>query len=114
MLRGASLHVDARELVGLVGENGSGNSTLRQIIVGMLARAGGAVDRPPRRGYCPQLPLLWDKLTITEHSELFTQTYRLPRVTARASRDTLLQQLRFVKYADDRVEALSGGTRQNP
>jgi len=112
VLRGASLHVDAGELVGLVGENGSGKSTLMQIIVGLLARDGGAVDRPPRLGYCPQLPLVWDKLTVAEHFELFAQAYRLDPVAARASRDALLEELRFVKYAGYRVEALSGGTRQ--
>ncbi|MDQ2790398.1 MAG: ABC transporter ATP-binding protein [Actinomycetota bacterium] len=112
VLRGASLHVDAGELVGLVGENGSGKSTLMKIIVGLLARDGGAVDRPPRLGYCPQLPLLWDKLTVAEHFELFAQAYRLGPVAARASRDALLEELQFVKYAGYRVESLSGGTRQ--
>jgi ABC-2 type transport system ATP-binding protein len=112
VLRGASLHVDAGELVGLVGENGSGKSTLMQIVVGLQARDGGTVDRPPRMGYCPQLPLLWDKLTVTEHFELFAQAYGLRPVAARASRDALLEELRFVKYAGYRVEALSGGTRQ--
>lgn len=112
VLRGASLHVDAGELVGLVGENGSGKSTLMQIIVGLLARDGGLVDRPPRLGYCPQLPLLWDKLTVAEHFELFAQAYRLDAIAARASRDALLDELQFAKYVGYRVEALSGGTRQ--
>ncbi len=112
VLRGASLHVDAGEFVGLVGENGSGKSTLMQIIVGLLGRDGGLIDRPPRLGYCPQLPLLWDKLTVTEHFELFAQAYRLDAVTARTSRDALLDELQFAKYVGYRVEALSGGTRQ--
>ncbi len=112
VLRGASLHVDAGELVGLVGENGSGKSTLMQIIVGLMGRDGGTVDRPPRLGYCPQLPLLWDKLTVAEHFELFAQAYGLDPAAARASRDALLEELRFGKYLGYRVEALSGGTRQ--
>jgi ABC-2 type transport system ATP-binding protein len=112
VLRGASLHVDSGELVGLVGENGSGKSTLMKIIVGLLARDGGLVDRPPRLGYCPQSPMLWDKLTVTEHFELFAQAYRLEPAVARASRDALLEELQFAKYAGYRVEALSGGTRQ--
>ena len=112
VLRGASLNVDGGELVGLVGENGSGKSTLMQIIVGMLARDGGTVERPERLGYCPQLPLLWDKLTVAEHFELFAQAYGLDDAEAVASRDALLAELQFAKYLDYRVEELSGGTRQ--
>lgn len=112
VLLGASLHVEAGELVGLVGENGSGKSTLMAIIVGLLGRDGGAVGRPPRLGYCPQLPLLWDKLTVAEHFELYAQAYRLDPVTARTSRDALLEELQFGKYVGYRIEALSGGTRQ--
>jgi ABC-2 type transport system ATP-binding protein len=112
VLRGATLAVRTGELVGLVGENGSGKSTLMQIIVGLLVRDGGRVQRPERLGYCPQVPLLWDKLTAAEHFELFAQAYRLSDEQAARSRDALLAELGFAKYLDYRVEELSGGTRQ--
>jgi ABC-type multidrug transport system ATPase subunit len=112
VLRGASLEVRPGELVGLVGENGSGKSTLMQVIVGLLGRDGGTVALDGRLGYCPQLPLLWDKLTVAEHFELFTQAYGLDEATAARSRHGLLNELGFAKYLEYRVEALSGGTRQ--
>jgi ABC-2 type transport system ATP-binding protein len=112
VLRGATLEVVPGELVGLVGENGSGKSTLIQIIVGLLPRDAGTVVRPLRLGYCPQLPLLWDKLTVAEHFELFAQAYDLGPSRAERSRDRLLDELQFAKYLDYRVEELSGGTRQ--
>jgi ABC-2 type transport system ATP-binding protein len=112
VLSGASLEVRAGELVGLVGENGSGKSTLMQVIVGLLARDGGTIDHPSRLGSCPQLPLLWDKLTVAEHFELFAEAYRLDDQKARDSRDRLLAELRFSRYLRYRVEELSGGTRQ--
>jgi ABC-2 type transport system ATP-binding protein len=112
VLRGASLEVAAGELVGLVGENGSGKSVLMQIIVGLLARDGGTVHRPERLGYCPQVPLLWDKLTVEEHFELFAEAYELDAEQAGRSRADLLKELSFGRYLDYRVEDLSGGTRQ--
>jgi ABC-2 type transport system ATP-binding protein len=112
VLKGADLQIQGGELVGLVGENGSGKSTLMQVIVGLLARDGGTLDRPDRLGYCPQQPLLWDKLTVAEHFELFATAYRLDDRIAAGSRDGLLDELGFAKYLDYRVEELSGGTRQ--
>jgi len=112
VLRGASLEIHAGELVGLVGENGSGKTVLMQIIVGLMKRGGGEVDRPERLGYCPQLPMLWEKLTVDEHFELFARAYRLSEEQASATTDDLLGELDFAKYRDYRVESLSGGTRQ--
>ena len=112
VLRGADLQVQPGELVGLVGENGSGKSTLMQIIVGLLKRDAGEVDRPARLGYCPQVPMLWDKLTVDEHFELFARAYSLEHDAAVRSVDALLDELDFARYRGYRIEELSGGTRQ--
>ena len=112
VLQGASLEVRRGELVGLVGENGSGKSTLMQIIVGLLKRDSGSIERPERLGYCPQVPMLWDKLTVDEHFELFARAYGLEDEAATASVDALLDELQFAKYRTYRIEELSGGTRQ--
>ena len=112
VLQGASLEVRPGELVGLVGENGSGKSTLMQIIVGLLKRDGGNVQLHGALGYCPQLPELWQKLTVAEHLRMFAAAYRLDEAAAKSSTDRLLEELGFRRYLDYRVEALSGGTRQ--
>ncbi len=112
VLKGVDLHVDAGEMVGLVGENGSGKSTFMKIIVGLLARDGGTVERRGRLGYCPQIPLVWEKLTVAEHFDLFAKAYRLTRQEAAGSLDELLDELQVAKYRDYRVGDLSGGTRQ--
>ena len=112
VLRGASLEVGPGELVGLVGENGSGKSVLMQIIVGLLARDSGSVERPERLGYCPQIPLLWEKLTVAEHFELFGTAYAMSVDATRDAARALMDELQFARYERYRVEELSGGTRQ--
>jgi ABC-type multidrug transport system ATPase subunit len=112
VLRGATLEVHTGELVGLVGENGSGKSTLMQIIVGLLGRDGGDVQRPDRLGYCPQVPMLWEKLTIDEHFKLYGRAYHLDDDAREDAVSALLEELQFAKYRSYRIEELSGGTRQ--
>jgi ABC-2 type transport system ATP-binding protein len=112
VLTGASLMVCSGELVGLVGENGSGKSTLMQIVVGLLDRDGGEVERLGRLGYCPQQPMLWDKLTVDEHFALFARAYGLDEPARARAADELLDELHFARYRATRVEELSGGTRQ--
>lgn len=56
VLRGASLTVEPAELVGLVGENGSGKSVLMQIVVGLMAHDSGAIERSGRLGYSKNDP----------------------------------------------------------
>ena len=112
MLKGATLMVCRGELVGLVGENGSGKSTLMQIVVGLLGRDGGTVWESGRLGYCPQQPMLWDKLTVDEHFELFARAYGLDDGTRERAVGELLEELQFERYRRYRVEELSGGTRQ--
>jgi ABC-2 type transport system ATP-binding protein len=112
VLRGATLEVRTGELVGLVGENGSGKSTLMQIIVGLLKRDAGEIERPARLGYCPQLPMVWEKLTVDEHFALYGRAYGLEDRERERAVAGLLDELQFARYRGYRIEELSGGTRQ--
>jgi ABC-type multidrug transport system ATPase subunit len=112
VLKGASFMLCRGELVGLVGENGSGKSTLMQIVVGLLARDGGSVWQEGRLGYCPQQPMVWEKLTVQEHFELFARAYGLDEARREQAAKGLLAELQFERYRRYRVEELSGGTRQ--
>jgi len=111
MLKGASIELFPGEIVGLVGENGAGKSTLMKILVGTLERDGGEIHLRGRLGYCPQEPVLYERLTCEEHLRLFGRAYGLaePEVLERSRR--LYEALDFDSYRDVRVEELSGGTQ---
>jgi ABC-type multidrug transport system ATPase subunit len=110
VLRGADLTLHPGEVVGLVGENGSGKSTLMKILVGALVADAGSVTRSGRLGYCPQEPVVYERLTCDEHFELFGRAYRMTPDAERRSRRELYAALGFERYAATRADQLSGGT----
>jgi ABC-type multidrug transport system ATPase subunit len=111
VLRGADVVLRLGEIVGMVGENGSGKSTFMKILVGALDRDAGAVDRSGSLGYCPQEPILYERLTCDEHFELFGKAYGMADEEVETARDDIYRDLGFGEWRTSRVEELSGGTR---
>ncbi|HSJ83195.1 MAG TPA: ATP-binding cassette domain-containing protein [Acidimicrobiia bacterium] len=111
VLRGADLRLRSGEIVGLVGENGSGKSTLMKILVGGIERDGGTVSKSGSVGYCPQEPILYERLTCDEHFQLFGRAYGMNEIDVDSARDHIYRTLGFAEWRDSRVEELSGGTK---
>lgn len=82
-----SFSVDEGQIAVLVGPNGAGKSTIIKSIAGLLRfegkiEIGGfdnkSVDAKRLIGYIPELPAVYDLLTISEHMEFIRRAYRLP------------------------------------
>jgi ABC-2 type transport system ATP-binding protein len=109
VLRGVSLDLCPGQLVGIVGENGAGKSTLLRILVGDVAADGGVVERHGVVGSCPQDAVLHSAFSVEQHLRFFQAAYGLDSLERALE---LLDQLNCMGYRGERLEVLSGGTRQ--
>ena len=112
VLTGADLEIRTGEIVGIVGANGSGKSTLMNILVGVLEQDSGTVERTGTVGWCPQEPLLYDRLTVGETFRLFGSGYGMTAEEIDEAKHRLASKLDFEQYLDYRIDQLSGGNRQ--
>jgi len=110
VLEDVDLTVHRRELIGIVGENGCGKSTLMRVLTGRLKPARGTVQRPASLGYCPQESLVFDTLTVAENLAWFSAAYGLDDWRAAAA--PLLERYRLQPWLTTAVAEVSGGTRQ--
>jgi ABC-type lipoprotein export system ATPase subunit len=128
VLDGADLHVDAGELVALVGPSGSGKSTLLHLIGGLDRADGGSIEVAGRRleresergltelrrrhvGFVFQFFHLIPELTGEENVLLPTRLVRNGgSAPGRARR--LIQELGLAEAASRRPAQLSGGEQQ--
>ena len=103
----------AGEIVALVGENGTGKTTLLRIIAGLVGPDTGSVSVTGPVGYCPQEPGVFDLLTAEEHLILFARTLGLCRSEALTRGRRVLDRLSFPARDNRTVcRELSGGARQ--
>jgi ABC-2 type transport system ATP-binding protein len=109
VLSGLDLEVAAGELVAVVGENGTGKTTLLRILAGDLRPDAGTVAIGGRPGYCPQAVVLDDGLTVEQNVRYFQAAYGIGR-TGRA--EELIERLGYAGCRGQRAGTLSGGTRQ--
>ena len=114
-----SFHVDPGQIAILMGPNGAGKSTIIKCIAGLLRfegtiTIGGYPNKTPdaRRllGYVPELPALYDSLTVNEHLEFLRRAYKVPEDAA--YRDALLERFALYEKRDAFAGELSKGMQQ--
>ena len=111
--------VDPGEITVLVGPNGAGKSTAIKCIAGLLrfegeVSVGGypnkTVEAKRQFGYIPELPALFDTLTVAEHLEFIGRAYQVADWRERA--DELLTRMEMDDKKDKLGKELSKGMQQ--
>ena len=124
VLNGFSLQVARGEVVGLLGPNGCGKSTVLNIICQLLKADAGQVQlmgqsiseqsahARARIGYCAQESALYADLFPQENIQCFARLYGVPAAQRNARVAELMERFGLVPYAATRAGLLSGGWQQ--
>jgi ABC-type multidrug transport system ATPase subunit len=123
ILNRASLSVEPGEFVVVIGESGSGKSTMIKALAGVTEPSSGTVSvngepvtsRQTDIGYVPQDDIVHRGLTVRE-SLGYSARLRLPRdstdADVAAAVERVLEELSLEDHADTVIGALSGGQRK--
>ncbi len=123
---GASIRVEAGEIVGLLGPNGAGKTTTFNMVVGVIKPDAGTVifqDQNVTRwpmhkrarlgmGYLTQEPSVFRKLSVEKNILAILETCKLSRQERKTRLKYLLEELDLTPLAANMAYTLSGGEKR--
>ncbi|MCQ2533730.1 MAG: ABC transporter ATP-binding protein [Clostridia bacterium] len=113
-----SFEVNDGEIAVLLGPNGAGKSTIIKSILGLLKYEGvieidnfdnRSIDAKKLLGYVPEVPALYDMLTVGEHMEFIRRAYK---VEDNGRIDKLLERFELADKKKKLGKELSKGMQQ--
>ncbi|CEI84052.1 ABC transporter ATP-binding protein [Oceanobacillus oncorhynchi subsp. incaldanensis] len=124
VLHDISFDLNKGEIVGLIGLNGAGKSTTIKHIIGLMQPKKGEVqvegksfqDDPEgyrnQMAYIPEMPILYDELTLYEHLRLTAMAYGIEEEVFEQRLPKLLKEFRLEKKLNWFPVHFSKGMRQ--
>ncbi|MHA8138575.1 ABC transporter ATP-binding protein [Lactobacillaceae bacterium Scapto_B20] len=124
VLKDISFDVHDGELVGLIGLNGAGKSTTINHIIGLLTPFSGTIsidgyqiqqnnqEYKQQIAYIPEIPVLYNELTLKEHIEMTMMAYNLDHDKAWQKAHQLLTTFRLDNKLDWFPVDFSKGMKQ--
>ncbi|WP_085992787.1 ABC transporter ATP-binding protein [Oceanobacillus senegalensis] len=124
VLHGISFDVRPKEIVGLIGLNGAGKSTTIKHVIGLMQPKKGTIkvngktfkENPTtyrnQMAYIPEMPILYDELTLYEHLRLTAMAYGIDENVFEKRLPPLLKEFRLEKKLNWFPVHFSKGMRQ--
>ncbi|WP_077603310.1 ABC transporter ATP-binding protein [Oceanobacillus sojae] len=124
VLHDISFDLNKGEIVGLIGLNGAGKSTTIKHIIGLMQPKKGEVlvqgksfQNDPeayrnQMAYIPEMPILYDELTLYEHLRLTAMAYGIEEEVFEQRLPKLLKEFRLEKKLNWFPVHFSKGMRQ--
>lgn len=112
VIKDINLEIQPGEALGIIGLNGAGKSTTIKHILGLLRPQKGKIElnsvelvKQPTEfkrqvAYIPEVPVLYEELTLKEHLELTMMSYQLDEEKAWKRANELLKMFRL----DDKLD----------
>ena len=119
-----NLQVEKGEIFGLLGPNGSGETTMVRILCGLMAPTRGTanvvgfdVSSQPEKvkaniGYMPQRFCLYEDHTVFENLDFLARIYGLSKDEARKRISEVIKLVHLGEMRDRLAGTLSGGLKQ--
>ena len=109
-----TLRVEPGSVVGVVGGDGAGKTSLLRVLAGTASPSSGSVGRPPRGriGYVSAGPGLYRDLSVMENLSFVATAFGLDRGTFEERVGALLARTGLTGGRDRLAGLLSGGMRQ--
>jgi ABC-2 type transport system ATP-binding protein len=119
-----TLSVAEGEIFCFLGPNGAGKTTTIKMLTGLLRPTSGSaliggidIRKEPIKaksliGYIPDMPFLYDRLTISEFIEFTGDIYNMPHDRVSAEGDNLLEMFGMSGRRNCLIKDLSHGMRQ--
>jgi ABC-2 type transport system ATP-binding protein len=123
-VRGVTLDIARGEIVGIVGPDGAGKTTLIQMLCGILDPTAGratvlgfdtvreATQIARRVGYMSQAFSLYGNLSVSENIEFFADIHGVPKERRRERAEKLLRFSRMHPFVNRLARHLSGGMQK--
>jgi len=112
-VRSFDLRIEAGDLLGLIGPDGAGKTTVFRMLIGLQKPSGGetlrAID-PAKVGYVPQSFSLAPDLSVEENLRLQAGLFGIPAPAHRISE--LLDTIGLAPFRERLAGDLSGGMKQ--
>ena len=119
-----SLNIEEGKIIGLIGPDASGKTTLMRIIVGLLDKTDGKVEvlkldpavqieeLNKNIGYMPQKFGLYEDLSVQENLNLYADLKQIPISQRKEKFDILLKFTSLERFTERLAGRLSGGMKQ--
>ena len=122
-VRDLDLEVEDGEIMGIIGHNGAGKTTILKMIVGLISPTSGTIKVMGRDvakesiyvkrfiGYLPEESPLYENMAVADYLLFFSELYKMPKREARERIDSLLSSLNLPEQ-DKLAGELSKGMRR--